>query len=128
MCIYIIYIYSIYVSIYVGPYIHFLVRRTKAPAQDTQELTDLRRSLPPSRTASPAMPSQDAVMNMINDVAGLHLNWVHQIYIHIIIIYNCLYIYIAFSHTHAHSAYRDIDVCNPKSQTCTFWYVPLIGP
>ena len=50
------------------------------------------------------------------------------IYIYIIIIYNCLYIYIAFSHTHAHSAYRDIDVCNPKSQTCTFWYVPLIGP
>ena len=111
MCIYIyiIYIYSIYVSIYVGPYIHFLVRRTKAPAQDTQELTDLRRSLPPSRTASPAMPSQDAVMNMINDVAGLHLNWVHQIYIYIIIIiYNCLYIYILHSHTHMHIVHIEI--------------------
>ncbi|CAL1155198.1 unnamed protein product [Cladocopium goreaui] len=44
----------------------------KAVRTDTQELTDLRRSLPPSRTASPAMPSQDAVMNMINDAVLKH--------------------------------------------------------
>ena len=55
------------------------------------------------------------------------IGFTKYIYI-IIIIYNCLYIYILHSHTHAHSAYGDIDVCNPKSQTCTFWYVPLIGP